>query len=206
VRLVAAAAASACLSLAVVLTARAGDPVLAVAGAAAVVAALALLASRRPAGDLAVVDPLWTLVLLLRGRVDAWSLLPLWAAQAVGALAAGLGAGALVEDLPVMTLVRESGGAALAVAAALAGLLAGWLVVAADTGTATPTATALPSVGAAVVVPVTATGAACLAPLFAGGVAGVTAWSDVFVPALALTAGAVAGALTSGPLWHLDEG
>jgi glycerol uptake facilitator-like aquaporin len=45
-----------------------------------------------------VIDPLWTLVLLLllRGSVDVWSLLPLLAAQALGALAAGY----LVEDLP----------------------------------------------------------------------------------------------------------
>jgi hypothetical protein len=79
----------------------------------------------------------------------------------------------------------------------VAGLLVGPLVVAADDGSAPSVALALPVLVAAVVVPVWTAGAAGLAPLFAGGVAGVSAWTDVFVAFLALAAGAVAGPLSA---------
>jgi hypothetical protein len=85
----------------------------------------------------------------------------------------------------------------LAVVCAVAGLLVGPLVVAADDGSAPSVALALPVLVAAVVVPVWTAGAAGLAPLFAGGVAGVSAWTDVFVAFLALAAGAVAGPLSA---------
>jgi hypothetical protein len=129
--------------------------------------------------------------------VEVWSLLPLWAAQAVGALAAGFAGGHLVEDLPVLTLVREPSVPVVAAVGTLAGLLVGWLVVAADDGSAPVASVALPTLAAAVVVPVWTMGAAGLAPLFAGGVAGVNAWSEVFVAALALASGGVGGALSA---------
>lgn len=191
-----AALASACVSLAVVLASRAADPVLGLLAVVGCVAAIATLAARSGRGGLAVVDPLWTLILLLRGSVDVWSLLPLWAAQAVGALGAGVEAGYLVEELPVLTLTREPSLVVLGASAALAGLLAGWLVVAADDASIPAGWAAVPSAAAAVVVPVWLVGAAALAPLFAAGVAGVTEWSDVFVTALTLAAGGVAGALS----------
>lgn len=196
-RLVIAAVASACVSVVVVLTSRAADPVVGLLAAAGAVGALAIVAVRLGTGGLAVVDPLWTLVLLLRGSLDVWSLLPLLAAQAIGALAAGFGAGYLVEDLPVLSLEPEPTLTVLAVVCTVAGLLVGLLVVAADDGLAPPVALALPVLVAAVVAPVWTTGAAGLAPVFAGGVAGVSGWTEVFVACLALAAGAVAGALSA---------
>jgi len=198
VRLLIAAVASACLSLVVVLASRAADQAVGLLAVMAAIAAVATVCARAGRGGLAVVDPLWTLILLLRGGVDVWSLLPLWAAQAVGALAAGFGAGRLIEDLPVLELVQEPPAVTLAVLCALGGLLAGWLVVAAEGRWAPVAVVALPSAVAVVAVPVWATGASAMGPLFAAGVAGVTAWSDVFVAALALAAGGVAGSLTAG--------
>jgi hypothetical protein len=197
-RLVIAALASACVSVVVVLASKAADPVASPLAAAGVVGALAIVSSGLGKGGLAVVDPLWTLVLLLRGSVDVWSLLPLLAAQAIGAWPPGSPPGYLVEDLPVLSLEPEPTLSVLAVICAVAGLLVGLLVVAADDGSAPRVVLALP-VMVAVVVPVWTARAAGLAPVFAGGVAGVSAWTDVLVASLALAAAVVAGAQCRPP-------
>jgi|GEM_PF-5844996 aquaporin Z len=179
-----------------VLSVRAQDPALAGVGLAAAIGLLAILTANGRFG-LGVLDPAWTLALLLRGRLGVADLLPLWAAQAVGALVFGALARWVVDDLRQWSVIDQPDLAPAAVVVALIALVGSWVVVAVDGGRAPAAAAGLPALGGAAALPPPFAAAANPAALFALGVAGIAEWEYVFFVSIAAFGGAVIGALTS---------
>jgi len=179
-----------------VLTVRAQDPALAGVGLAAAVGVLAVLTVDTRFG-IGGIDPAWSLILLLRGRISVGDLLPLWAAQAVGAVALGALARWVVDDLRQWSIVEQPGIAPAAVVVALVALVGAWVALAVDGRRAPAPAAGLPALAASAALPPTFAAAANPAALFALGVAGVAEWDYVFFVTLAAFGGAVAGALTA---------
>jgi hypothetical protein len=179
-----------------VLSVRAQDPALAGVGLAAAVGVLAVLTVDTRFG-IGGIDPAWTLMLLLRGRIDVGDLLPVWAAQAVGAVALGALARWVVDDLRQWSIVEQPDIAPAAVVVALVALVGTWVALAVD-GRRAPAPTAgLPALAGAAALPPTFAAAANPAALFALGVAGVAEWDYVFFVTLAAFGGAVLGAVTA---------
>lgn len=178
-----------------VLSVRTQDPALAGVAIAAVVGVMAILAAGGPLG-IGAVDPAWTLALLVGRRVGIADLLPVWAAQAVGAVALGALARWVVDELPPWAVVEQPDVAPAAVVVALVALVGSWVALTAEAGRASPVAAGLPALGAGAALPPTFAAAANPAALFALGVAGVAAWDYVFFTALAAFGGAVLGAIT----------
>jgi aquaporin Z len=179
-----------------VLSVRSQDPALAGIGLAAAIGVLAILTAGGRFG-LGVLDPAWTLALLLRGRLGVADLLPLWAAQAVGALVFGALGRWVVDDLRQWSVIDQPDLAPAAVVVALVALVGSWVVVAVDAGRAPAAAAGLPALGGAAALPPPFAAAANPAALFALGVAGIADWEYVFFVTVAAFAGAVVGALTS---------
>jgi glycerol uptake facilitator-like aquaporin len=178
------------------LSVRAQDPALAGVGLAAAVGVLAVLTVDTRFG-IGGIDPAWTLMLLLRGRIDVGDLLPVWAAQAVGTVALGALARWVVDDLRQWSIVEQPDIAPAAVVVALVALVGTWVALAVD-GRRAPAPTAgLPALAGAAALPPTFAAAANPAALFALGVAGVAEWDYVFFVTLAAFGGAVLGAVTA---------
>ena len=181
-----------------VLSVRAQDPALAGVGLAAAVAVMAILTVGTRFG-VGVLDPAWSLALMVRGRVRVGDLLPLWAAQAVGAVAFGALARWVVDDLRQWSIIEQPDIAPAAVVVAVVAFVGTWVALAVDARRAPAAATGLPALGVSAALPPTFAAAANPAALFALGVAGVAEWEYVFFVTLAAFAGAVLGALT-GPI------
>jgi aquaporin Z len=175
---------------------RTQDPALAGVAIAAAVGLLAILTAAGPLG-VAAVDPAWTLALLVRRRVGIADLLPIWAAQAVGAVAFAALARWVVDELPAWSVVEQPDVAPAAVLVGLAGLVGSWVAIGVDAGRAAPIALGLPALVAAVALPPTFAAGANPAGLFALGVGGVAEWDYVFFTAVAAFGGAVLGAITA---------
>lgn len=195
-RLSVALVASFAITLASVLGLRTLDPAVALLALAATVAALATLVARIGPGSLGLLDPAWSLSLLLRGRVPVWDLLPTWAAHAVGAAGAGLLGSTLVDDLPVRSPSAEPDLLPALVVLATAAVLGAWLAAHADEQRAVPAVAGLPTIAAGVVLPAAFVAAVNPAALFGLGVAGVAGWTYVFFTALTIVAAAVLAGLT----------
>jgi aquaporin Z len=178
-----------------VVSIRTQDPALAGIAIAAAVAVLAVLAVGSSLG-IAAVDPAWTLALLVRRRIGIADLLPIWAAQAVGAVALGALARWVVDELPAWSVVEQPDVVPAAAVLALVGLVSSWTAIAADSARASAVATGLPALVAGAAVPPTFAAAANPAALFALGVGGVAEWGYVFFTALAAFGGAVLGAIS----------
>jgi hypothetical protein len=179
-----------------VLSVRAQDPALAGVGLAAAVAVMAILTVDTRFG-VGVLDPAWSLSLMIRGRLRVGDLLPIWAAQAVGALAFGALARWLVDDLRQWSIIEQPDIVAAAVVVAIVAFVGSWLAVAVDARRAPAAAAGLPALGVGAALPPTFAAAANPAALFALGVAGVAEWEYVFFVAVAAFAGAVLGALAT---------
>jgi glycerol uptake facilitator-like aquaporin len=182
-----------------VLSVRAQDPALAGVGLAAAVAVMAILTVDTRFG-VGVLDPAWALSLMVRGRLRVGDLLPLWAAQAVGAVAFGALARWLVDDLGQWSIIEQPDIAPAAVVVAIVAFVGAWVAVAVDARRAPAAAAGLPALGASAALPPTFAAAANPAALFALGVAGVAEWEYVFFVTVAAFAGAVLGALTTSVL------
>lgn len=196
VGLLLAAVASGIVAGVAVLSVRAKDPALAGLGLAAAVGLLSILTRQAPA-TVGAVDPAWTLALLLRGKVGPSELLPIWAAQAVGAVAFGALAGWVVDDLRQWTIIEQPDLVPAAVVVAMAALAGAWIAIAAAGGQAPAAACGLPALGVAAALPPSFAAAANPAALFALGVAGVADWEYVFFTTLAAFGGAVLGSLVA---------
>jgi glycerol uptake facilitator-like aquaporin len=196
VGLLAAGLASGLVAAVAVLSVRAQDAALAGLGLAATIGLLAILTRATPA-TVGSVDPAWTLALLLRGRIRPADLLPTWAAQAVGAVAAGALAGWIVDDLRQWSIIDQPEVVPAAIVVALVALAGAWTATAAATDRAPVAACGLPAVGAAAALPPTFAAAANPAALFALGVSGVAEWEYVFFTTLAGFGGAVVGSLVA---------
>jgi aquaporin Z len=179
-----------------VLSVRTQDPTLAGLGIAAVVGLAAVLTVGGRLG-IGAVDPAWALALLVRRRIEVADLLPIWAAQAIGAVAFGALARWVVDDLQPSAIAEQPDVAPTAVVLALIGLLGAWVALAADAGRAAPIAAGLPALGASTALSPTFAAAANPAALFALGVSGVADWDYVFFAAVAAFAGALVGAITA---------
>jgi glycerol uptake facilitator-like aquaporin len=179
-----------------VLSVRAQDPALAGVGLAAAVAVMAILTVDTRFG-VGILDPAWSLSLMIRGRIRVADLLPLWAAQAVGAVAFGALARWLVDDLRQWSIIEQPDIAPAAVVVALLAFVGTWVAVAVDTRRVPAAAAGLPALGVSAALPPTFAAAANPAGLFALGVAGVAEWEYVFFVTVAAFAGAVLGALTT---------
>lgn len=179
-----------------VLSVRAQDPTLAGVGLAAAVAVMAILTVDTRFG-VGVLDPAWSLSLMIRGRLRVGDLLPIWAAQAVGAVAFGALARWLVDDLRQWSIIEQPDIAPAAVVVAMVAFVGSWLAVAVDARRALAAAAGLPALGVSAALPPTFAAAANPAALFALGVAGVAEWEYVFFVAVAAFAGAVLGALAT---------
>jgi aquaporin Z len=179
-----------------VLSVRTQDPALAGLGIAATVGLGAVLTVGGRIG-IGAVDPAWALALLVRRRIELADLLPIWAAQAIGAVACGALARWIVDDLQPWAVVEQPDVAPAAVVLALIGLLGAWVALAADAGRTAPVAAGLPALGASTALPPTFAAAANPAALFALGVGGVADWDYVFFAAVAAFVGALVGAITA---------
>lgn len=205
-----AAALVAQLSLVTVVTARAADPataVLAIA-AASLIAVLGLgrldPPSRGVPGALGLLDPAWSLALLVRRRLPATALVPAWAASIVGALVGGLLGGIVVARLPRLLVQDQPDLVAAGIVLGAVGVGSCWTVLWADRAAGGKSAaearaaagtTALPAISATAALPAVFVGAANPAVLFAVGVSGQADWSYVLVAALCLTAAVVVTAV-----------
>lgn len=179
-----------------VLSVRAQDPALAGVGLAAAVAVMAILTVDTRFG-VGVHDPAWALSLMIRGRLGVGDLLPIWAAQAVGAVAFGALARRVVDDLRQWSIIEQPDIAPAAVVVAIVAFVGTWVAVAVDARRAPAAAAGLPALGASAALPPTFAAAANPAALFALGVAGVAEWEYVFFVTVAAFAGAVVGALAT---------
>ena len=195
---VAGAALTGVATLAVVVSIRAPDSGQAVLGVAAVISAATWLLADRPAVGIAVLNPAWAVVLLLRRRLPGPGLLPTWAAAAVGALAFGALGGWVIDDLPPLLVQDQPDLVPAAAVLAVTGALSAWVVSAAANRTGQALLTAAPILVAATALPAAYTGALNPAVLFGLGVAGVASWTYVYVGALAVLAGSIVGGFTAG--------
>jgi glycerol uptake facilitator-like aquaporin len=173
-------------------------------GIAATVAIMAVVTAGGRLG-IGACDPAWMLALLIRRRVGLGDLLPVWAAQAVGAVAFGALARQVVDELPPWSVVEQPKVAPAVVVLAIVAVAGAWVVLTVDAGRAAPIAAGLPALGAAAVVAPTFAAAANPAALFALGVAGVAEWTYVFFATLAALGGAVLGAVTVPLLAHPNQ-
>lgn len=167
--------------------------VAAVAGVTALAAWLSSSHSTQERAGLALSNPAWTLTLVLRGRRGYADLLPLWASQVVGALAAGLALGALNGRLPQMLLWPSADAVTTAVVALVLGVLTAWTVAASDTYL-TEGLTAMPVLGAAAALPLNLAGVLNPASVFGITVAGLLDWRIALIAAVAVIVAAAAGA------------
>ena len=143
-------------------------------------------------------DPAWSLTLLVQSRLAPVELLPLWAAQGVGALVGGLAGRELLDRLPQQVPADVPDGVVAVGMVGLAALLGSWLVAARS-----PRATlGLPTLVASAVLPAAATGALNPGVLVAVGLTGLASWTYVLAASLAVAVAAVAGA----GLARLSEG
>ena len=173
------------LALTAVAAARTGDAAGAALGLAAAVTVAAVVAH-----DPAEVDPAWSLTLLVQRRLSPVELLPLWAAQGVGALVGGLAGRELLDRLPQQVPVEVPDGVAAVALVGVAALLGSWLVA---TDAPRPTL-GLPTLAASAAVPAAVTGALNPGVLVAVGLTGLASWTYVLATSLAVAVAAVAGA------------
>ncbi len=173
------------LTVTAVACARTADPAVAALALAAAVTGAAMLGA-----DPAEMDPAWSLGQLVRARLAALDLLPLWAGHGVGALLGGVVGRELLQRLPQQVPVEPPDTVAAVALLTAAGLLGGWLVGL----VAAPAALGLPTLAACAALPAAVTGAVNPAVLVGVGLAGLVDWSYVLAAALAVAVAAVAGA------------
>lgn len=190
-----AALSSALLTFTAALAVRAPDPTLAVVAVALTTALLtwfATLHSTAQTSGLALANPVSAVVLAIAGRRPWGAILPLVAAQVVGAALAGLGAWALDDHLPPTLVYASPGLVTAAVAGALTGLVGTWTTFAIDGEANAAFAAAPPVLGGIVALPLVA--AFHPAVLTGLAIAGLLGWGAAAVAAAACLAGGVAGA------------
>ena len=185
------------LTATAVLSVRAADAASALGGLAAATAFGAWCLSHQGASGLAVLNPSWAVALLLRRRLSAGSVLPAWAAAAVGALAFSVLGGWLIRDLPQLTMQDQPPLLPASLVLLLAGVTSAWAAVVGEAPATTALLVAAPVLIAGTALPPAYSAAANPAVLFGLGVAGVASWTYVYVSAIALLAGGVLGGLTA---------
>ena len=204
--LAAAAIFSAALTFSSALALRAPDATVAV-GAVALVTAfvtwLAALHSTEQTSGLALSSPAAAVTLIAVRRTSAANLLPLFAAQAVGAVAAGFAALGLDAQLGGALTWTDPSPVAVGVAVGFFGLLASWTVLAVDGGE-TAAWTGLGPIAAASALGVGL--AAALNPAVVVGLAtaGIIGWLTAGVAAGAGLIAAFVGAYVIGILTPAD--
>lgn len=203
-----AAVLSAALASVAALALRAPDPVLSVAALAAATSLVAWLAaqgSTHETSGLAAANPAWTLTAAVQQRLAWGQLLPLWAAQAVGGVAAGFGVDAVDGGLADTLTWSTPGYLAVIGVTAVVGLLSGWAVILCDARGAEPVL-GLPVLVLGGILPMNLCAAMSPAALLALGVAGLVSWpvAVAAVAASATLAGTAAGAATAGWLVAVD--
>ena len=204
--LAAAAVLSAVTTFSSALALRAPDATVAVAAVALVtafVAWLAALNSTEQTSGLALSSPAAALTLAAVRRTPASNLLPLLAAQIVGAVTAGFAALGLDRQLGGALTWIDPSPVAVGVGVAFLGLLASWTVLAIDGGETTAWA------GLGPVVSASALGvglAAALNPAVVVGLAtaGIIGWTTAGIAAGAGLAAAFAGAYVIGIFTPVD--
>ncbi|MGH3423958.1 MAG: hypothetical protein ACRDO8_04465 [Nocardioidaceae bacterium] len=173
--------------------------VAAIAGATALAAWLSSAQSTDTEAGLALSNPAWTLTLVLRGRRRATDLLPLWAAQVVGALVAGLVVQALGDRLPGPLVWPSADLVATGVVALVLGIVSAWVACAADTYVSEGL-TGLPVLAAGAALPLNLAAVLNPATLFGITVAGLLDWQPAAIGAAGAILGAALGAWSAGPV------
>lgn len=175
---------------------RATDPVLTVAVVALVVVLMTWFAALAGDDDTSRIGETGTLAgvtLAIVGRSPWGNLLPVLAVQAVVAVAIGAAANALGDELGPTLVIGEPSLATAAIAAALAGIVTAWVVLAID-GTAPAALAGVPAVVAGGTGPIALVVVFHPAATLGLATAGLLPW-DVAVVAIAASAvGTVAGA------------
>lgn len=163
------------------------DPTIAVAAVASTTALGAWISSSRTTQDaagLALSNPAWALALGCWGRRRWSELLPLWASQVVGALAAGLVVQALSDRLPDPLVWASADPVTTGVVGFVLATVAAWAVVGAD-WYLSDGLTALPVVATGAMLPVNLVGMLSPASVFGVTVAGLL---DIQTAAIAVVA------------------
>lgn len=178
------------VTLAAIAALRATDPVLTVAVVALVAVVLTWFAALAGDDDTSRIDATGTLAgltLAIVGRSPWGNLLPVLAVQSVVAVAIGAAANALADDLGPTLVVGEPSLALAAIAAALAGIVTAWVVLAID-GTAPTALAGVPAVVAGGVGPIALVVVFHPAATLGLATAGLLPWDAA---AIAIAAGAV---------------
>lgn len=196
------------VTLAAIAALRATDPVLTVAVVAAVVVLLTWFAALAADDDTSRIDATGTLAgltLAIVGRSSWGSLLPVLAVQSVLAVAIGAAANALADDLGPTLVIGEPSLALAAIAAALAGVVTAWVVLAID-GTAPAALAAVPAVVAGGVGPIALVAVFHPAATLGLATAGLLPWDVAAIAVAASAVGSVIGAYAISTLLPPPDG
>lgn len=194
--LISAALHGAIVTLAALAALRATDPVLTVAVVAFVVVLLTWFAALSGDDDASRMDATGTLAgltLAIVGRSPWGNLLPVLAVQAVVAVALGAAANALADQLGPTLVIGEPSLAVAAIAAALAGVITAWVVLAID-GTAPAALAGVPAVVAGGVGPIALVVVFHPAATLGLATAGLLPWDVATIAVAASAVGSVIGA------------
>ncbi len=184
------------VTLAAIAALRATDPVLTVAVVALVVVLLTWFAALAGDDDASRMDATGTLsglTLAIVGRSPWANLLPVLAVQAVVAVAIGAAANALADQLGPTLVIGEPSLAAAAIAAALAGIVTAWVVLAID-GTAPAALAGVPVVVAGGVGPIALVVVFHPAATLGLATAGLLPWDVAAIAVASSAVGSVIGA------------
>ena len=197
-KLVAAALFAALTTFVVALSLRAPDATVALLSVAGITVLVTWLAGQHSTEDesgLVLANPAWTLALTLIGRSPGATILPLIAAQAVGAGLGGLAALGLENRLGETLIWAEPTLLATAIVVAIIGIAATWLLFAIDSQIGEAYA-AIPPLLTGAALPLSLGAALNPAVVLGLATAGLMAWDVAAVAAVAAAVAAVVGAYT----------